>query len=79
MLDGTLTAIYDGKRLGIANAPADVYNAMVWFIYRDDDRAATILIEYQKQQIAKLQERIDNHKHKIDILSKGIKEVENAE
>ena len=75
ILDGSLTARYNGKRLGVANAPGVVYNAIVWLEERDDIRAADILIIHQKEQMAKLEERINNHKNKIDMLSKIIKEA----
>ena len=83
MLDGTLTARYDNKRLGIgigvATAPGVVFNNIVWLEERDDIRAADILIIHQKEQMAKLEERINNHKNKIDMLSKIIKEVQNEQ
>ena len=77
MLDGTLTARYDNKPIGIgvATAPGVVYNNIVWLEERDDIRAADILIIHQKEQMAKLEARINNHKNKIDMLSKIIKEI----
>lgn len=77
MLDGTLTARYNNKRLciGVAAAPGAVFNNIVWLEERDDIRAADILIIHQKEQMAKLEERINNHKNKIDMLSKIIKEA----
>ena len=63
-----------GKFMWVSNTPGVVYNAMVWLEDRDDERAVRILIEYQNQQITLLEEKILNHKHKINILAKGVKE-----
>lgn len=63
-----------GKLLWVSNIPGVVYNAMVWLEDRDDDRAARILIDHQNQQIALLEEKILNHKYKIETLQLGVKE-----
>ena len=62
----------DGTCIEVNISPLLVYNAIVWLEERDDITAAGILVDYQEQQIAKLQEKISNHQHKIQILKGGI-------
>ena len=64
----------NNARTQISNSPEVIHNGVVWFLVRDDHRAAELLIAYQNQQISKLEKRIDNYKHKIEVLSKEIKE-----
>ena len=56
------------KSFGCSIHPGVMYNSVVWLEERNDDRAKDILIEYEETQITALQEKIDNHLHKIKIL-----------
>ena len=62
----------DDTCIVVHKSPLLVYNAIVWLENKDDNIAAAILIEYQEKQIAKLNEKILNHKNKIQILKGGI-------
>ena len=62
----------DGTCIEVNISPLLVHNAIVWLEEKDDIIAASILIKYQEQQIAKLNEKILNHKNKIQILKGGI-------
>ena len=62
----------DGTCIEVNISPLLVHNAIVWLEERDDAIAAEILVKYQEQQIAKLQEKILNHKNKIQTLKGGI-------
>ena len=55
-----------------AKDPEVVYNKILWLPERDDDKARQILIEYEEFQICKLQDKIQNHQAKINILKEGI-------
>lgn len=61
-----------GKRLQCSVEPNVVYNAIVWLVERDDEFAKRILIDYEEKQISKLQEKIDNHRHKIRLIEEGV-------
>ena len=63
----------DGTCIEVNISPLLVHNAIVWLEERDDIVAAGILVNYQEQQIAKLQEKISNYQHKIQILKGDIK------
>lgn len=52
----------------ISTKPGIVHNATVWFPEKNDESAKKLLIEYEEKSIALLQEKIDNHRHKINIL-----------
>jgi len=56
------------KSLGCAAEEGIVYNSMVWLKERDDARAKEILIAYAESAIVLLQERINNHLSKIELL-----------
>lgn len=56
------------KRFLCSKEPRVVYNAVVWLPERDDDLARNILIKYEENVIALLQEKIDNHYVKMSIL-----------
>jgi hypothetical protein len=56
------------KRFMCSSEPGIVYNSVVWFPDRDDVSASKVLIEYHEAAIATLQDKIDNHLHKINIL-----------
>lgn len=62
----------DGSCIEVNISPLQVHNAIVWLEERDDILAAYILIDYQEKQILKLNDKIVNHKHKIQILKGGI-------
>ena len=64
----------DGGYVEINQSPSQIHNAIVWLEERNDALAADILIQYQEQQIAKIQDKIGNYRHKIQILKDGIKE-----
>ena len=50
----------------------EIQNKMVWFYDRNKSGAAKILIEYEENEIAKLEFRIRNHKEIIESLMKEI-------
>jgi len=56
------------KRFGCSINPGEVSNAVVWLPIKDDEKAKNILIEYENNQILKLNEKIENHRHKIRLL-----------
>lgn len=58
----------DGKRKGCSLEPKKVHNAMVWIPERDDQLARVILIQYEEMEIKKLQDKIENHLNRINIL-----------
>ncbi len=62
------TFVSKTKRFGCSLDREVVYNAIVWLEEHDEQLAKHILIEYEINQIARLQEKIDNHLHKIRIL-----------
>lgn len=59
------------KRFECSTNPGVVHNKIVWLPERDDDKARQILIAYEETQIAKLQEKIQNHQAKINTLKEG--------
>ena len=77
--DGLLYAksTVNSQRVIVASEPKVIHNGMVWLETKDDRLAASLLTEYQKQQITKLESRIDNHNYKIELLSKITEEEYN--
>lgn len=57
-----------GKDLHCSDTFGEVYNAVVWFPFRDDDLAKNTLIRYELDAIAKLKEKIDAHINKISLI-----------
>jgi hypothetical protein len=49
--------------------PNLVYNSVVWLTERNDETAKKALIAYEELIIAVLQNKIDGHRHKVDILN----------
>lgn len=60
------------KILECSSTPGEVYNAMVWFKERNDEKAKRVLIDYQIKQIVKLEEKIAKHKQKIKLIQEGL-------
>jgi len=61
------------KRFLCSKEPRVVYNAVVWLTERDDNLARSILVKYEENAIALLQEKIENHYTKISILQEDPK------
>lgn len=55
------------KRFQCSPTEGEVHNKVVWLSEPDMNKAAQILIEYEELQIAKLEEKIENHKQLIEI------------
>jgi hypothetical protein len=56
------------RGVGCSIKPGVAYNAMVWLEERNDELGRNLLIGYEEQAIASLQERINSHLEKIKIL-----------
>lgn len=56
------------KKYQCASKEGEIHNKVVWLYESNRRKAAEILIEYEKQQIAKLQMQIENHKELIELL-----------
>lgn len=59
------------KNINCSGEEGVMYNSVVWLSNSDVKHAAEILMKYQEQCIALLQERINNHLNKIEVL-KGV-------
>lgn len=59
------------KKIQCSTEPGTIYNAVIWLTERDDELAKKLLIDYEEKQISKLQEKIDNHRHKIKTIKEG--------
>lgn len=57
-----------GKDLHCSETFGEVYNAVVWFPFRDDNLAKKTLILYELDAITKLKEKIDAHFNKISLI-----------
>jgi hypothetical protein len=64
---------YNGGYVEVNQTPGQMHNAIVWLEERNDEIAIAILIEYERQQISKLQDKIENHEYKIRILQNSNK------
>jgi hypothetical protein len=64
----TVRGHQEEKRFACASKEGTVYNAVVWLSNYDLDQAKKILIDHEEGLIAYLQEKINNHLAKIDIL-----------
>ena len=64
------------KKFCCSPVEGEIGNKLVWLSESNRTKAASILIEYEKQRIAELQFRIKNHEEEIDSL---IKEMEKAQ
>lgn len=56
------------KTYNCASKEGEIHNKVVWLHEPNKQKAAEILIEYEEQQIAKLQMQIENHKELIELL-----------
>ena len=63
----------NGSYVVVNQKPGQMHNALVWLEERNDEIAIAILIEYERQQILKLQDKIENHEYKIRILQNSNK------
>lgn len=45
-----------------------IFNKVVWFRERDDEKAKTIFIEYERHQIEQLRAKIEQHERIIELL-----------
>lgn len=53
--------------------PEKIYNAMVWFSKRDDEKAIDLLVKYHEKEIEKLKAKIEGHLNKMILIKGGIK------
>lgn len=56
------------KNMQCCESPGIVCNAVVWLEEDDENKARSILINYELSQIEKLKDKIANHEYKILIL-----------
>ena len=64
------------KKLCCSYVEGEICNKSVWLSEADRAKAASILIEYEKQRIAELQFRIKNHEELIDSLTKEMEKAQ---
>ena len=57
-------------------SPGEVYNDAVWLPVRYDRLAVNLLLDYQDDQIAKLQEQFENRKNNIKMLEESFTKEE---
>lgn len=57
------------KKLLIEPEAGVIHNKAMWLPERDDAKAIDIFTEYENAQIAKLQNEINMHKHRIELMS----------
>lgn len=56
------------KKFDCAASEGEIHNKVIWLREQNARNAASILIEYEETQIAKLQLQIENHKYLIETL-----------
>lgn len=64
------------KKLCCSPVAGEIGNKSVWLSESNRAKAASILIEYEKQRIAELQFQIKNHEELIDSLTKEIEKAQ---
>lgn len=64
------------KKLCCSPVEGEISNKSVWLSEADRAKAASILIEYEKQRIAELQFQIKNHEELIDSLTKEMEKAQ---
>ena len=52
-------------------SPGKVYNDVVWLPDRNDRLAVNLLLDYQDDQLTKLQEKFENRKNNIKMLKEA--------
>lgn len=60
----------DGKEkyINCANNASEMLNGTVWMVRRDDEQARRIFLEYEKEQIDILEDKLDKHKASLKSL-----------
>lgn len=62
------------KHFTCSSCEGEIYNAMLWFSERKDDKAKEKLLKYEETIINELQQRIENHQRKMILLSEPLVE-----